>query len=66
MNGVLIGNVSNHEGRSWVVSNVHRVNIKDVWIVVPGFFFDQDIISIRNGVMIDVSIRVVTDVNSGL
>ena len=66
MNGVLIRNVSNHEGRSWVVSNVRRVNVKDVWIVVPDFFFDQDIISIRNGVMIDVSIRVATDVNSGL
>jgi hypothetical protein len=66
MNGVLIGNVSNHEGRSWVVSNVHWVNIKDVWIVVPYLFFDQDIISIRNGVMIDVSIRVGADVNSGL
>ncbi len=66
MNGVLVGNVSDHESRSRVISNIRRVDFENIRIVVPDLFFGQDIISVRDGAMINVAIGVSTDVNSRL
>ena len=61
LNRVLVGNVLDHERRSGVITDIERINIENIWIVVSYLTLSQGILRCCNGIMVDISIRVRTD-----